>query len=371
MTTRPSNTAIQDVHCPRCGYDLAGVVASWAESCPVRGVCSECGVEFSWGKVLGPDGNFPRWFVEAPHEPPGLRRDRMSVWKTLWMLVLPWRFWKRVEIEMPVRLERIAWWTGCIFGVLLAAHLTVIAAGLFTAGAVGLGNFPANMTAPSLAGTSAVPARWATAAAGPAVWPFAPALDQPTLRERGGAGVKVVQTWMPPRDIVRSLRPGHPVICAIVFCVVLAVVFMCLPVTRQRAKVRWELVVRVAGYSFAWLGVALVWGLAADILAAILIGSSATTRANALALMVSKAGPLWSPLLEVWWFGSSGDIWLNIFMCVVPVAWVMVYWWHALTRGLRMREALTVFLACMIPALIAVFLCWLAHPGTLLAIRWI
>ena len=42
--------------CPRCGYDLAGVVESWnhAESlsCPLNGTCSECGLGFEWADVF-------------------------------------------------------------------------------------------------------------------------------------------------------------------------------------------------------------------------------------------------------------------------------------------------------------------------------
>ena len=40
--------------CPRCGYDLSGIVASWTNSCPLTGICSECGLKFRWGAVLMP-----------------------------------------------------------------------------------------------------------------------------------------------------------------------------------------------------------------------------------------------------------------------------------------------------------------------------
>ena len=41
--------------CPRCRYDLAGVVASWSSACPCAGVCSECGLDFLWPDLLRAD----------------------------------------------------------------------------------------------------------------------------------------------------------------------------------------------------------------------------------------------------------------------------------------------------------------------------
>ena len=38
--------------CPRCGYDLSGEIATWTEACPVRGLCTECGLEFAWGEGI-------------------------------------------------------------------------------------------------------------------------------------------------------------------------------------------------------------------------------------------------------------------------------------------------------------------------------
>ncbi len=55
--------------CPRCGYDLPGTIASWTHSCPLRGVCSECGTNFDWVLVFNPkfipipDHRMPGWAV--------------------------------------------------------------------------------------------------------------------------------------------------------------------------------------------------------------------------------------------------------------------------------------------------------------------
>ncbi len=34
--------------CPHCRYDLGGQVATWTQSCPLEGVCPECGQSFDW-----------------------------------------------------------------------------------------------------------------------------------------------------------------------------------------------------------------------------------------------------------------------------------------------------------------------------------
>lgn len=97
--------------CPRCGYDLSGVVAAWRESCPMVGTCSECGLGLDWGETLNPMLRMPKWFVE----------NRKSVaWRgamrTLPRALLPWRFWGAVRMSFPVAPRRIA-----LFLLLLAA----------------------------------------------------------------------------------------------------------------------------------------------------------------------------------------------------------------------------------------------------------
>lgn len=38
--------------CPKCQYDLSGVVSSWKTACPLEGVCSECGTKLHWNAVM-------------------------------------------------------------------------------------------------------------------------------------------------------------------------------------------------------------------------------------------------------------------------------------------------------------------------------
>lgn len=46
-------------YCPKCDYDLGGIRASWRESCPLRGVCPECGFQFNWGHLITPMSTTP------------------------------------------------------------------------------------------------------------------------------------------------------------------------------------------------------------------------------------------------------------------------------------------------------------------------
>jgi hypothetical protein len=38
--------------CPRCEYDLSGIVESWHDACPLSGVCPECGGRLEWGEAI-------------------------------------------------------------------------------------------------------------------------------------------------------------------------------------------------------------------------------------------------------------------------------------------------------------------------------
>lgn len=81
-----------EMSCPRCGYELAGMMASWNTACPLQGTCTECGYQIDFSE-LHARGNVPDWFVGvAPHAWGWIRRLpgtvlRMAVpfwaWRTL------------------------------------------------------------------------------------------------------------------------------------------------------------------------------------------------------------------------------------------------------------------------------------------------
>lgn len=102
--------------CPRCAYDLAGVITSWRESCPLRGTCSECGLEFAWRDIFDDRLSGPPWSFE--HGP------RWS-WRRL--LATSWRagfgeIWRGIRLEVPIVPRRLV---ALPLLVLLTFHLCV------------------------------------------------------------------------------------------------------------------------------------------------------------------------------------------------------------------------------------------------------
>src|SRR5688572_24659310 len=91
--------------CPRCGYDQRGVMATWNESCPLHGVCSECGLQFIWADVLVPAKFEPQWCVEFV---PRVWRVPMAACKTFAISFWPWKFWSRMKVSQPIRWRRLA-----------------------------------------------------------------------------------------------------------------------------------------------------------------------------------------------------------------------------------------------------------------------
>lgn len=55
--------------CPRCGYDLSGIVSGWGGWCPLDGVCPECGGALRWADVLVPRPWPPSWHFEWTRRP--------------------------------------------------------------------------------------------------------------------------------------------------------------------------------------------------------------------------------------------------------------------------------------------------------------
>ncbi|MFN7020008.1 MAG: hypothetical protein ACK4WH_01605 [Phycisphaerales bacterium] len=104
--------------CPRCGYDQSGLRASWegGDRCPLRGVCSECGFEFDWGRVLNSEKYKLPWLYEhAPGRRPMVRR----AWRTWQRVILPWRFWREsdgVRLDTPHNWWRLSAWLPVITG---------------------------------------------------------------------------------------------------------------------------------------------------------------------------------------------------------------------------------------------------------------
>lgn len=100
--------------CPRCGYDLSGAVAAWEQSCPLTGVCSECGLELEWRRVLNPALTTPQWSFEHA------RSRRVRRMTATWLHALrPGFFWQRLHMEHEIHPRRLVVFAAVM---LLLAH---------------------------------------------------------------------------------------------------------------------------------------------------------------------------------------------------------------------------------------------------------
>src|ERR1044071_7810451 len=113
--------------CPRCDYDLAGMIASWTDSCPMEARCSECGLLFRTAHVLSPTLLGPAWSFE--HGP----RVMAGRWvRTSRVALFPARLCRELRIDHRLRLPRLLLYMAAWF---LIVHVCSAAMAL---GSVGL-----------------------------------------------------------------------------------------------------------------------------------------------------------------------------------------------------------------------------------------
>jgi len=101
--------------CPKCGYDQSGEIATWESSCPVNGVCPECGLAFEWADIFDRYRNHLNWYIE--HAPSSIAFTKRSL-PTLWRLMLPWVFWRSVTITHAISIRRLVPWILIVWVVL-------------------------------------------------------------------------------------------------------------------------------------------------------------------------------------------------------------------------------------------------------------
>ncbi|MCZ6835838.1 MAG: hypothetical protein O7G85_08700 [Planctomycetota bacterium] len=107
------------IHCPRCGYDLQGMIASWEDACPMQGVCAECGLEYSWAEVICPEKFEPNWCVECCPDKPYRTRLRQTYLNSF----QPRRFWSQLKMSHEIKWRRI---TGYLIVLLMPLLLLYV-----------------------------------------------------------------------------------------------------------------------------------------------------------------------------------------------------------------------------------------------------
>ena len=348
-----SDVETGEARCPRCGYDLRGVVGAWESSCPLEGVCSECGLAVRWAEVLRPEKFAPWWCVESV---PRLRAVPLSASATMLRSFRPWTFWRELKMSQRIRWGRLGMYVVLLFvlPVIVGYVVEQSAVALHVRWQKGqeLRECRQHVTGrirsiQLLVESPQWPARPAmerqalqselqsldTALAAPvsvnhgyaAAW--LEAVFTPTARTSAGTINTFAgrQPYPAPRQLHGELRISGTVwggnltdrllewapLAAwwIAAQVLLPVCFVCLPISRRRAKVRWRHLARIALY-----GLFIPWAIVFAML---------------LCITVALASPRWDGV-------ALGAASLLLFLMIpATVAW----WVAAISRYLRMPHA--------------------------------
>ncbi|MHC4909241.1 MAG: hypothetical protein ACYTF9_05930 [Planctomycetota bacterium] len=304
--------------CPRCDYDMQGVVDAWVETCPLEGACSECGLALPWRDVLDPGYGMGRWCVET--------RRSFAAWPsqvlgTLARAARPRRFWSSIPLNQSIR------WRRLLGFVVSLAVLALLLLDLATA-------------AIAVADHRDTQARGATTAVTD-LEVFVAAATKPLsarplagyVYQRAGGGTLAVNA-LSAANYVRGLWGRWWSIAAAVLIVpfTTAIAFAALPVARRRAKVRPRHIARVAAYGFI---------------------------VSLVALLLAVAGSTWSALLHPPIVRPNA---LHALAVVVLVLGAIVWWHAAAERYLRMERPLVVAVGVAIIGLMI--------PLAILGVAW-
>ena len=317
-TTRPAQPA-RDTSCPRCGYDQTGVIETWRESCPLKGTCSECGLEFRWAEVLDPRKQTPGWYVET-------RRPFPATWtRTMFRAAIPPRLWKRVPLGALFNPRRLLLCVACAYSVAHIALLSFILIAEYATWYGGDADYIVQFTRPALGGRG----RWIqeTVFANlllAIIWPLV-AINHYCMN----TGV-----WW-----ARSNVSPMPIVCSIV-CVLVPLCFTLLPHTLNVYKIRARHILRIAMLgtcvAFFYISVSSVFS-----------GAIATIRG----------------------FASTPVLLLLSGLPFVP--WSIWFWWSAARHYLRIPHALAVSaclhaIACIVTLLVPPVSEYLMHNFVLI-----
>ncbi len=274
---------MDNARCPRCAYDLRGVMSSWRTTCPLWGVCVECGLEFRWTEILR-EKIPPRWCVESPvfRYTDRLRAPLQTLVRTFW----PWRFWGSLKMSHEIRWRAIG---GYLLGEGLAVYIVfclahgALAWAVLTGGGAGVFGF---IPRPALT------FHWADIAL-PILLPLA---DWP-----------LGSTNLSPRDLFKlfwlPLLPAAAFLLSVhVLC---AAGFFTLPVSRKIAKVRWGHINRATLYGLG-LFVPLACAFPPGVALVQNPNSSFSIAGRVLLLVAGVLALLLIPMEMAWWSTATG-----------------------------------------------------------------
>ena len=302
--------------CPRCGYDLSGQVLAWQESCPLEGVCSECGLGLEYRYILN-RGLAAQWrFFEVALS------GRMRAFRTTASrCFFPRDFWSWVRIEFPINTRRLA------FGVIGAGVgwylLWVVVWACVSFGlTLGLAALFEDLA-------------W---------FPFGEVAVQALL---SSLGAPLSDSHYASLGYAECPRMAAFTCIGVITSLVIPFCFLALPDTLRRARVRRMHLVRIAAWAGAGLPAiflcsSVFLGLAEDLLWALEMRSGAIIHVSAVEFIAWARGPL---------------------VLLVVIAW-LARWWHAACRFyLKLAAPLAVTLAMLVMAVLAALICSMLIPG--------
>ncbi|MGH7132876.1 MAG: hypothetical protein ACREJO_13120 [Phycisphaerales bacterium] len=315
--------------CPRCGYDQRGVITTWADTCPLDGTCSECGLAFAWADVFVPDRTRVRGFVEHSE---GAWRTFFAAWRTLRWSFNPSGFWRRVRLEhacVPRRWMAYILATTGLF--LIVRRLLVLV--LFILANV-------SPTPPAQAGGLSL---FAPVSMVISEWSNYAVYQQWHRSGRMGWGITLWHLAPPAAFGVGAL------------CVMMPVMLLLLPYTRKRLKIRAPHVIRAGVYGALplWLVLIVLEGL--SIHRAVKLASEGPGRFFGGLRAIDPWADLWRNTL--YWCDRH-----QIQLAMLGFAWVLWWWGSALRTGFRAKGWAPILIAQAVAAVLAGAVIAVLHP---------
>lgn len=293
--------------CPRCGYDQSGLHATWTASCPLSGVCSECGLEIDWRDLLNPVFTHQGRLFEHAR-----RRLGRAFFESWWRALVPSAFWRWISITHPVVPARIAAFIPLGFAATYVAFLGFIAA---VAAAI--------LVAATLGGGAASVGRY---------W----------VRE------VIQQALFPVRTeyIFMSDRVPPGIWIMLLSLAIMPAAFLAIPVSLRRARVRRIHLLRIWAYGFVALPGVFLLPVALQAMARLADSTSSILNARYSAFLTSQLEP---------WHSES--------IIVLGFVWTFLWWTAAAGHYLKLPTPAAVGLAMSVLSTLLAVAVICAFPG--------
>ncbi len=323
--------------CPRCDYDLSGQIAAWHSECPLGGQCPECGLAFTWHEIFHPAFVIAPWSFEHAKGSP-LSQARAYL-RTISWLHRPRHLWTGVPMASAFNTSR-AFFIG--LGGLLIAHLAAISLYFVC---LALHQYTSNLI--FYASGRLVTSSFTNASARVAEPTFLDCLHTLAFKPRA---------WIFPYFDLPGRGPGtmppQAAAMLLLFLIFMPLSLLCAPTTLRRHKVRPRHIFRVGLYSF-WL-----MPICAVIVPALIVlgwwfGGVATLHAWG----TYPPDGVWASLQQI--VETQAAKLISVLIALIVWTW----WWAALSRYLRLRQAWLVTITLGFVAALATLAISFLIPG--------